>query len=291
VLPSKIASAKRFLVIGGSGLLGGELCRRWRASGQEVIATNRQTLDLAGEVERWKPPEGGGVAVMCAAIADQEKCRREPAATRRINVEQTVKLAKRLVDSDYFVVFLSTNLVFDGAKPDPTPEERVCPATEYGRQKAAAEYGLLPLEEDHAIVRLTKVVHEKLPLFVKWREALERGETIRPFRNYVCSPISLEFAVAGIAAVAKAQAPGIWHFSARDNLAYSEMAQILARRGGYAESLVQSIDAPSGVLEHLPTYASLDGARTEEKFGIEMPEAREALDGFEFANGARPVKP
>jgi dTDP-4-dehydrorhamnose reductase len=291
VLPSKISAAQRYLVIGGHGLLGGELARRWQTSGRNVTATTRQSLDLAADVERWTPPPGGGVAVICAAIADQEKCRREPAATRRINVEQTIKLAKRLVDQDYFVVFLSTSLVFDGARPHPTPEDPIYPATEYGRQKAAAEFGLIPLEDDCAIVRLTKVVHEKLPLLAKWRELLARGESIKPFRNYICAPISLDFAVAGIAAIAEAKASGIWHLSAQNDLTYSDLARLLAGRYGFPESLITPADAPPGLLEHLPAHAALDASRAEEFFGIAAPEASAALDGFGFAKAAPPMKP
>jgi len=267
-----------FLVIGGDGLLGGELCRHWRSLGREVNFTTLQTFDLSGDVEAWTPPAGASVALIFAAIPDQEKCRREPEATRRINVEQTIKLARRLAELGCFVVFPSTNLVFDGSAPRPRPEDPVSPATAYARQKSDAEEGLLELGENIAIVRLTKVVHERLPLLVKWREALSRGEMIRPFNNYICSPISLAYTILGIAAVAEARARGIWHLSAADELPYSGLAELLARRHGFASSLIQPSPAPPGALEHLPRHATLDMSGTATALGLSIPMASQALD-------------
>jgi dTDP-4-dehydrorhamnose reductase len=278
VLSSKVTAAPQHLVIGGAGLLGAALRQRWEAQGVKTIVTTRETLDLGGDIARWHPPAGGGVAVISAGITDQEKCRRDPAGTGRINIDQTILLAQRLRAADYFVVYLSSNLVFDGSAAGPRPADAVSPATEYGRQKAAAEQGLRDVTDELAIVRLTKVVHQNLPLLARWREALQRGEVIRPFRDYVCSPISLAFAVAGIAAAAEKRAPGIWHISANDDLPYSELARALARNLGAPEALVQSTAAPHGTLEHLPEHAFLDTADTEKQLGLKTPSAREALD-------------
>src|SRR5690606_26325829 len=114
-------------------------------------------LDLADDPPRWRLPEDVAVAFLCAAVTALRSCEADPAGTARANVEHTARLASMLVGRGAFVVFLSSNLVFDGSEPRRRADAPTCPATEYGRQKAAAEGALLAMG-GVSIVRLTKVV-------------------------------------------------------------------------------------------------------------------------------------
>src|SRR4029077_13292605 len=121
----------------------------------EVLITSRKTstdekvlpLDLSQPPESWPALPECRAAVFCAAMTNLEQCRRDPAESRRINVVQTLHLARRLAEQNCFVVFISTNLVFDGAKPFRRQDDPTCPRTEYGRQKAEVEAALAGLGE------------------------------------------------------------------------------------------------------------------------------------------------
>ncbi len=56
--------------------------------------------------------------------------------------DKTSLLIKRLVAVGIFVVFISSNAVFDGTIPFVRADQPVNPKTAYGRQKAAAEEAL-----------------------------------------------------------------------------------------------------------------------------------------------------
>ena len=86
------------------------------------------------------------------------------------------RLAQALSASGAFPVLLSTNLVFDGTVPYRGPDDPVCPRTEYGRQKAAAERAVLAA--GGAVVRLTKVLGPDDPLVTGWVARLRRGEPV-----------------------------------------------------------------------------------------------------------------
>jgi dTDP-4-dehydrorhamnose reductase len=284
-----MSAADRFLVIGGNSLIGGHLLRRWQEQGREVRATTRRQasqdaalvpLDLANDLTDWTPPFSGGVALLCAANANQNQCRRDPDSTRHLNVTQTIRLARRLLDHDYFLVFLSSNAVFDGAKARCQPNEPVNPMTEYGRQKAEVEAAFLEMPGRAAVIRLGKVVHGDLPVFQSWRESLSAGKVIHPFSDYICSPISLAQTVDCISKIVENRFPGIWHVSPQDDISYAAMARLLADKGGFPSALVIPETAPAGLLEHLPQHAALDVKQTERKLGIQFESAGEVIQNL-----------
>ena len=144
----------RVLIVGADGLLGGTLRRHLQRAGHEVAATsllsvpdsqNVLHLDLTQPPETWPELPACRAVVLCAAITSLEQCRANPAGTRLVNVTRTLALLEGLAQKGTFVVFISSNLVFDGSKPGRQADEPVCPRTEYGRQKAEAEAALLRL--------------------------------------------------------------------------------------------------------------------------------------------------
>ena len=77
---------------------------------------------------------------------------------------------------------------------------------EYGRQKAAAEAGLLDLDRSRGLVlacRLGKILHRDMPLLRDWQEALEQqGRPIAPYKDLGLAPLSLAHAAEALARLA-----------------------------------------------------------------------------------------
>ena len=277
---------QRCLVVGGDGLIGRSLVQHWRKAGVPVMTTTRRQpssecvrLDLDEVQDDWLPPEGCGVAVLCAGVTHQKSCLERPDQTRRINVEQTLKLARALARSGCFVVFLSTNLVFDGLRPFPPVDTPQNPKTEYGRQKTRVEQSLAEKGDGWAVVRLTKVIHLGLPLISHWREALALRRSVEAFDDYVCSPISLDVAIKAIAQIAVGRHPGFWHVSGADDVSYASLARLLSAEMNRDPALVQTRSGGSS-MEHLPRFATLDSSATRREFAIVAPTAREVVAGL-----------
>ena len=147
------------------------------------------------------------------------------------------------------MVFPSTNLVFDGCEAFRRSDEPVSPRAEYGRQKAAAERGLLGLApEQAAIVRLTKVLDPEDPLLNGWIAALRRGEPVHPFRDKVMAPVSLSSTVKVLLGVAQARLRGISQYSAARDISYVDAALALCRELGIPTPLIEPLDSASAGL-------------------------------------------
>jgi len=281
--------SSRFLVIGGDGLIGRALMRHLSGRGQEVLATTRRPdhvsparplLDLSCDASNWRPPPNCSVAFLCAAITSQEECLRDPAGTEQVNVTRTLELARCLFEAGIFVVFLSTNLVFDGANPMSKTSDAPRPQTEYGRQKALTEQSLLALGGRVAVVRLTKVFHGGMPLLQKWAKALRQGEIIFPLNDLRCSPISMDFVLRAFDRICDAFAPGIFQVSGERDVAYAEIAMHLARRLNVDERLVQprSSQQLNLRLDYLPAHTTMDVSRLREELDLTPPDVWTTID-------------
>ena len=274
-----------WLVVGADGQIGQRLLRRLQAEGRPAVGTTRRDspgllpLDLAGPPQQWQLPERVAVAYLCAAIASIDKCESDPVGTRLINVERTLELVERLHARGGHVVFLSTNQVFNGAKPMRSEKDAVCPLTEYGRQKAEVEAKLLAGGRA-AIVRFTKVVVPGWKLIGDWAAALGQGEPIAAFADMVMAPVPAAFAVEALTAIGAARATGIFHVSGERDISYLEVALRLAKRIGASRDLVRPMSIAERKITRAaaPLHTTLDAGRLRREFGLACPPAIATLD-------------
>jgi dTDP-4-dehydrorhamnose reductase len=97
-------------------------------------------------------------------------------------------IARALAGRGAHVVLLSTNGVFDGAKPFRAASDVPDGATVYGRSKALAEAKLRAIDPRAAVLRLTRVFVPGEPLLVGWAEKLRAGEPVEAFADLVAAP-------------------------------------------------------------------------------------------------------
>jgi dTDP-4-dehydrorhamnose reductase len=280
-----MAGDARVLVIGADGAIGSAVAARLEAAGTAVARTSRRghladiPLDLAALPAAWSPPPGISAAILCAAVTSTEACRDRPDEARRVNVEGTLELGRRLADAGARIVFLSTNLVFDGSAPFTPATAARCPRTAYGRMKAEAEERLLALGGT-TVIRLTKVIDRTLPVIDRWRDSLGREEPIRPLTDLVMAPVSLDLATTVIAAAAREPLGPILQVSACADVSYAEVATRLALRWRAAPGLVLPTTAAElGLaIEYLPRHTTLDASAVRDKIGIEPPDPWAAIE-------------
>lgn len=274
------------LVVGGDGMLGRALVDALHARGQAVRATSRRgrtgaaPLDLGSDTTTWPIPEDVSVAFLCAGLTNVRTCANDSIAARAVNVDGTIELGRRLIEGGCRVVFISTNMVFDGSIPFTPATAAVAPKTEYGRLKAEAERGLLALGPRVCVVRFSKVLALHMPLVDSWAEALGNHRPIHPFSDMLLAPIGLALAVRVLLSAADANARGILQFTASTDVAYAEMAVQLAEAMKADAALVQPrcVAAAETTFEHVPAHTTLDSATVAATLGIQPPSPWEAID-------------
>jgi dTDP-4-dehydrorhamnose reductase len=281
-----------FLLVGGDSEIGAATFRDMKAAGKAVSATTRRPersgadrplLDLGADLAAWEPPPETAAACIFAATARLADCAADPAGSSHINVLQTLTLAERLTARNIYVLFLSTNQVFDGSVAHVPADAPASPVSEYGRQKARAEAALR--ERMHAgapigILRLAKVVSASMPLLHGWARALSAGAPIRAFHDMPMAPTPTALVSAAIAALLASRASGVFQLTGPQDVSYADVARWLAGRLGADPSLV----APVGAIEagmppgSAPRHTTLDSRAMQDQFGIVAPGPWHVLD-------------
>ncbi len=272
------------LIVGADSIIGNALITYLQRAGEHVVGTTRRPekidedhvyLDLSKDnLEKWQCPTSISVAVILAGVTKLEDCRRDSRSSKRVNVEGVSALIKNLVSKGIFVVYLSTNQIFDGSKPYCLPNEPVSPMTEYGRQKAETEQQISQWGDSVAIVRLTKILSSQITLFAAWSEALKSSKTIHPFSDMVMAPVPQSSVLSILKLITDMRLPGITQVSGNRDISYAEAAKLGAECIGASGQLVQPVLASQTniELEHIPNYTTMDTNRLKLTLGIEPPD-------------------
>jgi dTDP-4-dehydrorhamnose reductase len=279
-----------WLLVGGDSEIGAATLRHLRARGAAVAATTRRPERVAPEaplldllrLDGWAAPPGTRGACVLAAVARLAACEADPAGSAHINVTQTSALIERLIAAGIALVFISTDKVFDGTRPQMPADAPAAPACEYGRQKAQVELLLRRHMERGAgvaILRLSKVVAPGMALFRDWIAALRDGRPIRAFRDLMFAPVPIALVSATIAALLDDRARGIFQLSGPRDISYADAARFLSRRLGADETLIAQTSAREAALPAgaLAPCTSLDSTLLRERYGIVVPDAGEVL--------------
>jgi dTDP-4-dehydrorhamnose reductase len=264
-------------------MVGNALITRLRQTGACVLGTTRQRenvgekcihLDLADDLRQWRPPQPVDVAILCAGETRLQNCKNDPAQTAKINVDGISQLAKNLQRAGAFVIYLSTNQVFDGSVPFRSPRDSRCPVTEYGRQKAEAERRIGEGGVACAIVRFTKILGPQNSLFATWADALRRGQRIQAYSDMMLAPVPLFCVVDILLLIAGRRLAGIFHVSGARDISYETAARIGAGALGADPRLVQPVKAAQNGFdsEPVPLHTKLDMDSLKSVFGIAPPD-------------------
>src|ERR1700739_4103892 len=128
-------------ITGSNGLIGNYVVRTAGQFGGRwgLRPLTRAQLDILDfkSVEREFKTDGPELIIHCAAVSTVVEAQRNPALTKRLNVEATQFLAE--LASDIQFVFFLTDIVFDGRKGNYNETDTAYPLHVYGESKLAAE--------------------------------------------------------------------------------------------------------------------------------------------------------
>ncbi len=152
----------KVLVTGARGMLGQDVVRVFSAAGHEVIATDRQDLDITAalDVNNFVESTRPDVIINTAAFNFVEKVE-DPAIypiALAVNATGPKNLAQAAKATGAKFVHYSTDYVFAGDRPDGYLEsDEPNPISKYGETKAAGERAVKEVGGDFYICRLSKI--------------------------------------------------------------------------------------------------------------------------------------
>ena len=254
--------AEKILVVGIDGSIGSNLFTRLSSLGYEVYGTSRnhssinkrvQFLDLEHPNLNLHQNEFSA-AIICASITNIATCESDPVRSCKINVTGTIALIDLLLQSGSFVIFLSTNAVFNGGKAFATIEDTPNPITNYGYFKREVEIYLGESKfESSAVLRLTKLMTNDDKLLVTWRELASNNQPIPAFINTMLSHITVEEVISSIYNILGARESGTFQLGGLVEESYFDFAVNHFRDSPASLALlVESVDPsiPPNTIRH-----------------------------------------
>ena len=280
----------RILVTGMNGQLGRELRAANWPTGTELLAFDRDALDLgdvqtvAARVAKLAPD----VVVNAAAYTAVDRAEDEPEAAYRVNRDGPAALAPACADVGAALLQVSTDYVFDGTKDSPwTPHDPVRPLGTYGASKAAGEDAVRTSLDRHVILRTAWVHAAHGHNFV--RTMLKHGaqkDHLKVVGDQFSGPTAADDIAAALVVIADQIAEGrehwgTYHFCGAPTASWYDFAQAIFDRaqpvwGRRPEvTRITSAEWPTPVSR--PANSALDCTSLKTDYGIEQPDWRARL--------------
>jgi dTDP-4-dehydrorhamnose reductase len=137
----------RVLVTGAGGQLGREVVELCTAAGDEVVACDHATLDVADRdaVLQTVVAAAPDTVVHAGAWTDVDGCETDPDRAYKVNALGTRHVAEAARMAGARLLYVSTDYVFDGTGARPYHEwDATNPLSVYGRSKLGGESALGP---------------------------------------------------------------------------------------------------------------------------------------------------
>lgn len=297
----------RFLVTGGSGLLGSAIAAHSIRSGYDVfsgyhqhqtIEVNPVPLDITNPKAvddafmKVKPD----IVIHSAAMTHVDRCEENPRLATLINVEGTRNVANEARKYGSYLVYVSTDYVFSGEKGNYKETDEPGPINHYGVTKLEGEK-IVSSYPNHCIVR-PSVIYGSKPAagkdnFVLWViNQLRIGKPIQILNDQVVSPTLNTNLAEMINEIAETRLTGIYHLSGATAISRYNFTLKIAEEFNLDQGLITPITTDNmHWAAKRPMNSSLDVTKASNTLKKRPMDIDQALHNLSVEIGQAMVKP
>ena len=266
-------------VVGAGGMLGQDVVR---AAGADAVGLAHADLDVTDVSAVRGALAGADLVINCAAYTNVDGAEADPATAAAVNARG----ARNVAEAAARVIYVSTDYVFDGSKPDAYVEsDPTGPLSEYGRSKLEGERATLTASPHSLIVRTSWLFGAAGGNFVDTmlRLAEERDE-LRVVDDQIGCPTFTGHLAEALVTLARGEARladghsahGVLHVAGAGSCSWFEFARTIFESAG-VEMRVQ----PCSTDEFpRPAHRPANSVLRSERGAPELPSWQEGLDAF-----------
>lgn len=231
----------QLLIIGASGYLGKHAYLYFKRNYDEVIGTycTHQTdssmisFDInKDDIRDFKLSGTDKCAIICAAEAKYDACKIKKEESFRLNVTSTIEVIRKLKNLGYYIIFCSTEAVYEGTKGNYEESDCANPVNEYGKMKLQVEQYIMEHYPDICIFRLSKMIGDidsPRDTLCEWKRNAMEKKTIYCIKNNYFSPVDVEDVVHCMEIACKRKIPGIYNICGNITYSRTELCKIFLR--------------------------------------------------------------
>lgn len=285
----------RWLILGAAGMLGKELHAELKVQGEDIIAVDRDEIDIAdpNAVDYLVRHAHPAVIVNCAAFTQVDDCEANEEIATAVNGSALQGIAASANGIGALLVQISTDFVFDGSRTSEydvnTPPS---PLSAYGRTKLIGET-FAKTAVKHQIVRTSWLFGRQGWNFVEAiRKQINNGRSeLRVVNDQVGRPTYVPHLVEAVLRLAhlgvrSQEATGIFHYADDPACSWFDFAtaivEVLDATGNLPQPVtvlpVTSDEFPRPAKR--PNYSALSTSRYERLTGAPARSWREGLEEY-----------
>ena len=280
----------KIFITGGSGLFGSKVAEIAQARGDEVFSGYAHNLpeygravkfdlldeesisELIGRIE----PE---VIIHSAALTDVDRCERERELAYKMNVEGTRAIARASKKAASFLIYISTDYVFDGLCGMYREDDRPNPVSYYGYSKLLGE------QFCRGCIARTCVIYGSRPAsgkvnFALWLlSSLNSGKEVRVVTDQFITPTLNTNLARMVLEAADRRLCGVYNLAGATRISRYDYALELAREFDLDTNLIlpSRMEDMSSWVARRPIDSSLDTSKARAELMEEPLPLNEAL--------------
>jgi dTDP-4-dehydrorhamnose reductase len=282
----------RILVTGHTGLLGSDLVPVLAAAGHEVHGCSLPDRDITiPESARKAVAEARAQLVIhAAAWTAVDECEKDPERAYRVNALGTRNMVLAAKEAGAAVALISTDYVFDGAKPTPYVEfDTANPQTAYGRSKWAGEQFVRYLHDRFYIIRSAWLFGAGGPCFPETilRLLREKG-SVEVVTDQVGNPTWTRDLSVAVERIVTSGLYGTYHAVNAGPASWFDFAQAIATTFGHPADVVKPTTSARFIRPApRPANSALANFVLENSLDHRMRPWRDTLGEYAAATGNR----
>ncbi len=216
-------------------MLGQDLMRRL-APRHETSGLDLPEADITNfaQVRQFFRTVKAEAVIHAAAFTAVDECERQPDLAFRVNAEGTRNVALACREEQVPMLYISTDYVFDGEKPEPYLEEDAPnPISVYGRSKLQGERNVQETLAHYWIVRTSWLFGLQGRNFVETiLLKAAAGENLRVVNDQIGAPTYSMDLAATLEQIVEKGGPGVYHATNQGECSWFDFAREILRQAG-----------------------------------------------------------
>lgn len=253
---------RRIFITGGTGFVGGHLLTQitpewevfasFRGQKYPFPRVNWIQIDLTDftRLEKILSELQPDVILHAAALANLDRVAANPAAGDLVNVQITQHLANFAAQQRIRMIFVSSDMVFDGTRGGYCETDLPRPLNEYGQNKLTAEKWLQNHCSNYAIARSSLVYGVSRTDSHSFAEEMlqrwKRQEPVTLFYDQYRSPILVDNLARALLELVESDFVGILHLGGAERISRLDFGMLFAKILSIRTDLIRSTSMYNG---------------------------------------------
>ncbi len=283
------------LITGGSGFLGWNLARQAAKSydvsftyGRHPVAIphcREYHLDLHDhhQIEDVIKDIAPDAIIHTAALANADVCEKRRTVAYDVNVAATERIAQCAEDLNCRLVYISTDLVFDGQRGNYAEQDRPNPLNYYAQSKLLGEKAVKAVNSNYLIMRTALMYGQGNGIhgsFLEWmHRSLQSQQPVSLFTDQYRTPLFVGDAGHALLEIMERSAGNdTFHLGGGQRLNRYEFGEIFTHIFGYDPALLRPVtmhDVPSNAARGAD--CSLNSAKIQQELSFQLSDVTAGL--------------